>query len=113
MARVQKASDADGDLALSSSAQGSDGADRPANKDDIEKPSDTGVASEQKGPAWSWSHGLMSHNRRSRDPDDDDDAEYRAGNEDDAEMGALDTTRTKSSRISKQSKQAELTRKEM
>lgn len=113
MARGQKASDADSDPTLSSSAQGSDSADLPANKDEVEKPTDTGVTSGQKKLTWVWTHGLMSHNWRSHDPDDDNDAEFRAGDEDDAEMGAPDTLHTKSARISKQTKQAELARKKM
>lgn len=113
MARGQKAPDTDSGPAQLSSAQGSDSADHSANKDDIEKPTDTGVTNRQTKSTWVWSHGLMSHNQRSCDPDDDDNAEYRAGNEDNAEMGAPDTLHMKSARISKQTKQVELAQKKM
>ena len=113
MARGQKAPDTDSGPAQLSSAQGSDSADHPANKNDIEKPTDMGVTNRQTKSTWVWSHGLMSHNRRSCDPDDDDNAEYRAGNEDNTEMGAPDTLRMKRARISKQTKQVELAQKKM
>lgn len=51
---------------------------------------------------FSWLNDLKSNNQRRPDPEDDDEADYRAENEDHIEPGAPDVLRTKSSRISKQ-----------
>lgn len=138
MARAQVVSDADTGTALLSSAQGSGSANGNktssqsaagrchggtcpeslppsdlTNEVDVENTTGTDVIGKQKAPTWSWSPDLKSHNRRRHDPKDDDNADYTAENEeDDVETGFPVTSRTKSARISKQSKKAELTRKE-
>ena len=138
MARMQEAPKAD--PALSSSTQGSSGTDhnvtssrptagkhrgstcpdalppsRPTNEDGVENPTETSAADAQKKLAWSWLSELnkTSNSRPRPNPDDADDAEYRAEDEEDAEVGAADTSRTKSARIGKQQKQAEFTRNDM
>jgi hypothetical protein len=75
----------------------------PTHQDVVE--SGTGAIEGQERVAWSWLNDLRSNKQRRPDPEDDDDAEYTAGNED-VEFGAPDTSRTKSARISKQLQQA-------
>jgi hypothetical protein len=140
MARVQEESKSDCDPSLSSSAQGSDTTDHdtahnpstakkrrggtclgslppshPASGGEVVNPTVATVV--QEGPTRGWVVGLKCHNRPAPDPKDADDAEYTAENEDDIEMGASDTSRAKSARIGKQSKQAKvpakLTQKDM
>jgi hypothetical protein len=101
MARVQASSKANGDTALTSSAEGS----VSTNHDEAENSTSTGVTKEPVV----WSHGLTSHRRRTPNPEDDDDAEYIAQDEEGVEIGAPDTSRSKSGRISEQSKRAKLT----
>ena len=95
MAQVQASSKANGDTALTSSAEGSVGT----------KHDGTGVPKERVV----WSHGLTSHKRRAPNPEDDDDAEYIAQDEEDVEIGAPDTSRSKSTRIGEQLKRAKRT----
>jgi hypothetical protein len=130
MARVQASSKANGDTALTSSAEGSVSTNhdtgssqsiagkrhedtfvknlplsRSANDDEAENSTSTGVTKEPVV----WSHGLTSHRRRTPNPEDDDDAEYIVQDEEGVEIGAPDTSRSKSGRISEQSKRAKLT----
>jgi hypothetical protein len=140
MARAQEALKADRDTTLSSSAQGSGSTDHnmtssrptagkhhgdtcpdalppshPTNEDGVENPTETGDSDAQKRLAWSWLSELnkTSNSRPRPNPDHADDAEYRAEDEEDAEMGAADTSRTKSARISKQGKRPKFTRNDM
>ena len=109
MARVQAPSKADNNTALTSSAEGSVStnhgtassqsiADLPlrhsANENEDENPTSTGVT---------------SHRRRTPNPDD---TEYIPRNEE-VEIGAADTSRSKSTRISEQSQRAKLTQEAM
>jgi hypothetical protein len=74
-----------------------------ANEDVVENPADTGAVEGPVRAPWSWRPGLKSYQRRRPNPEDADDAEYTAENEDGVEIGASDTVRTKSNRISQQS----------
>jgi hypothetical protein len=110
MACMQAPSKANSDTALTSSAEGSIStnhgtgssqsiADLPlchsANEDEDENPTSTGVT---------------SHGQRMPNPDD---MEYIPRNEEEVEIGAADTSRSKSTRISEQLKLAKLTQEAM
>jgi hypothetical protein len=84
-----------------------------ANEDVVNNPTGTSAVEEQKKLAWSWLSDLKSHKRHMPNPEDDDDAEYRAQNDEGLEIGAPDTARTKSTRIDKQYKRAKLTQEDM
>lgn len=80
------------------------------NKDVVENPTSTGaIEGRKQSLTLSWLNGLKSYKRHRPDPNDDDEAEYTTENEEDIEIGDPDTLRTKSTRISKQSKRAKLT----
>jgi hypothetical protein len=81
-----------------------------ANEDVVENPTSTGSVEGQQMVTLSWLNDLnKGHQRRRKNPEDDDDADYTAKNDDDVEMGDPHTTRTKSTRISGQSKRAKVT----
>lgn len=85
----------------------------PANENLVGNSTSTSASDEQKKLAWRWLSELntKSYNQRRPDSEDDDDADYRAENEDDDEIGASATLRAKSARIGKrQLEQAKLTR---
>jgi hypothetical protein len=76
----------------------------------VENPTGTGTIEGQERLTLSWLHGLKNRKWHTPDPKDDDDAEYRAEVEENIEVGALDTSCTKSTRTGKKSKRAKLTR---
>ena len=84
-----------------------------ADEDEVNNPTGTGADEKQKKLAWRWLSDIKSHKRYTRNPEDDDDAEYNAQNDEGLEIGAPDTARAKSTRVNKQYKRAKLTRDDM
>ena len=122
MQHAQDASNAESDIVPPLSSEGSVSAhlggahqssSPSANEVGVENHTGTAAIEVKERLDFSLLNDLKSSKRRSFDPGDDDDAEYIAGNEDDIEFGAPGTTRTKSTRISKQSKRAKLTHEAM